>query len=122
MLLGSFDGKIKNGGILMPEAFRPFLASKKLFLFSPEAGCLEIIPVDKLTEEKAKTPYVGIGRLKGDGHLVIPQKARRMAGLAGPEVVILGLVDKVEVWEPNAYNRIAEENFKRLEEVLKAIT
>lgn len=122
VLLGRFDGKIRNGRVLIPKAFRPFLTSEKLHLFSPEAGCLEVVPDDKLAGKEAKTAQVGVARLEGNGLLVLPQGARRTAGLAGSKVVIHGMVDRIEIWDWNAWKKEGERVLRVAEEVLETIT
>lgn len=122
MLLGRFVGKIRNGRVLIPEAFRPFLTSEELHLFSPEAGCLEAVLGGRLAEKETKTAQLGVAKMEGNGLLVVPQGSRRTAGLAGPEVVILGMVDRIEIWDRNAWERKVEGDLRAAEEALKAVT
>lgn len=123
MLLGRFDGKIRNGEMLIPRAsWRSFLSKKVLHLFSPQKGCLEVVSEDRLSENERKMPHAGIARLKKRGFLVVPQEALKFADLNGSEVVIIGMMDRFEIWYRNAWKKKVKEDLKKVRELLKTIT
>jgi len=103
-----------------------------LFLF-PESG-LERALSRMDTEAFAKAEQRKLQRLffsftarvtlDASGRLLIPEKLRKLAGIER-EVVMVGVVDRVEVWAADRWDKFEQDNensFDELEDVLTGTT
>lgn len=46
------------------------------------------------------------------GRFVLPQHLMKATGIAGPGVLFIGVDDRIEIWNPDAYGTSKEENAK----------
>lgn len=126
MFLGSHEHTIDSKfRLTMPSKWRPELSSTVVVTRGLE-GCLWIYPFAKfeeiardidrqgsqLAESRAWARYVGgeseIVDVDGQGRILIPQRLRDFAGLNG-NVVVVGLVSRIEVWNPEKYQAMNAE-------------
>jgi MraZ protein len=100
-------------------------------------GCLFIYPQDnwsKIISELESQPRTEENRnalriftaesflaeLDAQGRVMIPSKFLQEYGLA-KEVVIVGVSDKMEVWNPGAYRKLAEQNSGLHQDLVKKL-
>lgn len=130
----AFSGKYyytldSKGRIIVPAPFREIIAAKyssKLFITNaPSETCLHIYPLEewsKLLDKVKSLPrtneYVKFfsrrviaqaveAELDKQGRLIIPLAHRQDAGISG-EVVIVGLVDKIELWDRRLWDEVSD--------------
>ena len=119
MLRGNYAAKIDDKGRLkIPNAFRAFIEKthgSELFVTSLTGESVRVYPMPvwlALEERLSRAPsahpsrgrfldrvnYFGqTAEVDTQGRVVIPQRLRESAGMAG-EVDVLGAVDRLEVW------------------------
>jgi MraZ protein len=102
-----------------------------------KGGCLFIYPQDnwsKIISELESQPRTEENRnalriftaesflaeLDAQGRVMIPAKFLQEYGLA-KEVVIVGVSDKMEVWNPEAYRKLAEQNSGLHQDLVKKL-
>lgn len=57
--------------------------------------------------------------MDGDGRVLLPKRHLELTGLKAPgEVVLVGVRNRLEVWDAAAWNAAAEEKFRRLPELV----
>jgi MraZ protein len=120
VLLGTYSHALdEKGRVVLPAKFRRDLEEGSV-LTKGEDGCLELFPNETwaeevkgiLDEDRRRIEVRRRRRLRfGEAHpitpdkqgrIAIPQELRDFAGLAG-EVTLVGVVDRVEIWEPAAW-------------------
>ncbi len=126
MFLGSHEHTIDSKGRLtMPSKWRAELSSNVVVTRGLE-GCLFIFPQTKfeeiaketdrqgmlLPEARAWARYIGGAaepvEVDGQGRILIPQRLREYASLNG-NVVVVGLMSRIEVWSPDKYKAINDQ-------------
>ncbi len=126
MFLGSHEHTIDSKGRLtLPAKWRGDLASgvvvtrgleQCLFIF-PQTKFQEIASeIDRqgllLPEARAWARYISgeseAAEVDGQGRILISQKLRNYAGLNG-NVVVVGLLSRIEVWSPAKYQAINQQ-------------
>ncbi|HBE73633.1 MAG TPA: hypothetical protein DDW31_06065 [candidate division Zixibacteria bacterium] len=58
--------------------------------------------------------------LDGQGRIIVPAEYQKLAGM-DKEVVVAGVMDKIELWNPQAYEKFLAdnaENYQRMVELL----
>lgn len=99
-----------------------------LFLFSEEgfARALERMDTAAFAGEKSRRlqrlffSYTTRPTLDASGRLLVPEKLRKLAGIER-EVVMVGVVDRVEIWSAERWDRFeadSEGEFEELESIL----
>lgn len=126
MFLGSHEHTIDSKGRLtMPSKWRTELSASVVVTRGLE-GCLFVFPQTKFeqianeidrqgiqfADSRMWARYIG-GKAEpvevdGQGRILIPQFLREYAGLDG-NVVVVGLMSRVEVWSPEKYKAIDDE-------------
>jgi len=125
VFLGSHEHTIDSKGRLtMPSKWRSELSQQVVVTLGLE-GCLTIFPSNKfeeiaqdldkqssLLEETRNWMRYFLGNadmvdVDGQGRVLITQKLREAAGLNG-NVVVLGLVSRIEVWNPEKHRANSE--------------
>jgi len=123
---GRFLAEIKRGKVQMPHCFLASLANEKIHLVVDQGNCLRLIPGDErvrqnIEEEikeiarvnpKARLTYIGSTKLSKTGSIVISKKTRKLAGLCGNEVAVVGLLRTIEIWD----RKRLKEEIKRFDE------
>lgn len=126
MFLGSHEHTIDSKGRLtLPAKWRGDLASGVVVTRGLEQ-CLFIFPQTKFQEIAAEIDRQGIllpearawaryisgeseaAEVDGQGRILISQKLRNYAGLNG-NVVVVGLLSRIEVWSPAKYQAINQQ-------------
>lgn len=115
-----------KGRIALPARFREAF-SEAAYLTLGQDGCLFAFPVDEWERQRATARSRPIsvnearvyGRmffghasrveLDGQGRLTIPQKLRTQIGL-GREAVVLGVMDRLEIWPADVWDRYEQAN------------
>ena len=110
-----------KGRIALPQKYRDELAAG-VYLTLGQDGCLFAYPGEEWARRSAEVRSAPIGGkegrnyarmffgnaeradLDGQGRLVIPQNLRTRAGLSR-EVVVLGVGERLEIWEAGAWDR-----------------
>lgn len=123
MILGSHEHTIDSKGRLtLPSKWRADLPANVVITRGLEE-CLFIFPQDKflesakelerqailLPEARSWTRYFyGMAEpveIDGQGRILLPQALRDYAGLNG-NVIVVGLLSRIEVWNPEKYKAI----------------
>lgn len=139
MFTGKYHHTIDdNNRLAIPSSIRKCIDEKvegKGFYVTPGLdGCLAIYPplqfeevADKLkqlkfTNQKARifqriffSKSSGLVACDKQGRIIVPQNLKEHAGLV-KEVVIVGVMDKIEVWDLERWNKFEaqhEENFEK---------
>lgn len=110
-----------KGRIALPQRYRDEFAAG-VYLTLGQDGCLFAYPGEEWGRRSAEVRAAPIGGkegrnyarmffgnaeradLDGQGRLVIPQNLRARAGLSR-EVVVLGVGERLEIWEASAWDR-----------------
>ena len=110
-----------KGRIALPQKYRDEFAAG-VYLTLGQDGCLFAYPGEEWARRSAEVRSAPIGGkegrnyarmffgnaeradLDGQGRLVIPQTLRARAGLSR-EVVVLGVGERLEIWEAEAWDR-----------------
>jgi MraZ protein len=116
------DGK---GRISLPARFREVLSDGAVLTLGQD-GCLWVFPQPEwdrvsahIDEASLSTPegraysriFFGSAEgisLDGQGRLTVPLRLRQLAGI-GREAVVLGVRDRMEVWDRAAWERYSEQ-------------
>ncbi len=138
MFLGEFQHSLDDKGrMVLPRKFRGGLAAgcvitkgqdRCLYIFAQDRWDEEVVPVMRLprTNRRARnfsrTFFAAAADQEPDrqGRIAIPQGLRDYAGLSG-EVVVVGVADRIEVWDPEQWISISEEadaSYAEIEETL----
>lgn len=123
-----FQGELSCDAQGNPLAFLTRGMEGCLFLFSEEGyrKALERLDTQPFAGEQERTlqrlffSKANLVQLDAAGRVLVPENLRRMVGI-DKEVVMLGIVDRVELWPREAWERFEAENehkFKLLDEVL----
>jgi len=129
--------------IQVPAKWRPAKAGVELTLVlwpkSEEGPCLRVLPPDKMADlmrdidamPNSDPKKVVLKRFIGSesiqvaldkvGRICLPEEMAKVAGISG-EAVLVGLLDRFEIWNPERYARVksadammAQEAFKLME-------
>lgn len=110
----------EKGRLSLPPLFRRYLADNAFLARSSSAPCLLVFPPDEIqrvadrlkervragevTPNEQRRWSASISEVKTDaqGRLAIPPKLREVAGLER-EVVLIGVVDRAEIWDAAAW-------------------
>ena len=134
--MGTYTPKLdEKGRLILPAKFRERLAEGLVVTVGQEK-CLDVFPVDVFMEEanrargkgmtsrsgrdQIRTLFAGAEETQLDkqGRVAIPVTLRAYAALTR-DVVVIGAMDRVEIWEPSRwrdYNAAAQESFADLDE------
>ena len=121
-LLGTHSYQLDpKGRVSLPARFREAFADG-VWLTIGQDGCLYVFPRAewrRRSEEVASSPlsdadgraysrlFFGSSdeaKLDGQGRVTIPQRLREAVGI-GKEVVVLGVRDRMEIWDRESYER-----------------
>ena len=138
MFLGEFQHSVDSKGrLVLPSKFRARL-ERGLVVTKGQERCLYVFPIDKWEEEVEQVnqlprtdrrsrnyarSFFGSAtdqRLDGQGRIQIPQSLREYGGIA-KDVVVVGVADRVEIWEEGSWAAVsgeADELFAGIEEAL----
>lgn len=115
-----------KGRVVMPSRFRPEL-ERGLVVVKGQDRCLIVFPVEQFNQEVARLNrlprtdrrtrnfarilYGGANDqpLDAQGRLALPVSLRAYAGLER-DVVVLGVGDRVEIWDADTWNQVQTEN------------
>ncbi|MFN2114707.1 MAG: division/cell wall cluster transcriptional repressor MraZ [Anaerolineae bacterium] len=118
----SLDDK---GRVIIPAKYRDALVDG-YFLTRGLDGCLWLFPLDAWEQisssraERSKLTLRGSrnldrllysgteGKIDGQGRMLIPQPLREHAGLSGKSAVVVGVMDRLEIWSPERWAAITE--------------
>jgi DNA-binding transcriptional regulator/RsmH inhibitor MraZ len=95
MMLGYFPGKIRKGKLKIPKKFRFYFENRAVLITNPDEGCLAL-EVAGNTSSKEK-PIYRTTIIKGT--LELPSWLRVISGVYSDEVIVMGLIDKLEIWD-----------------------
>ena len=134
--MGTYTPKLdEKGRLILPAKFRERLA-EGLVVTHGQEKCLDVFPVDVFMEEANRARSRGMASRSGreqirtlfsgaeetqldkQGRVAIPAPLRAYAALTR-DVVVIGAMDRVEIWEPSRwrdYNAAAQESFADLDE------
>jgi MraZ protein len=127
IFVGTFTPKIdEKGRFFLPAKFREEL-NGQLFLTIGQEHCLVIYPAKsfhKLLQDVMDAPNTveGVRRYKRQvasaasdevadkqGRIGIPKMLRDYAGLE-KDIVVIGVIDHLEIWNPDTWKSYSEEN------------
>ncbi len=138
MFLGEFQHSVDSKGrLVLPSKFRDRLG-RGLIVTKGQERCLYVFPIGKWEEEVEQMnqlprtdrrsrnyarSFFGSAtdqQLDGQGRIQIPQPLREYSGIS-KDVVIVGVADRVEIWEVNSWEIVsgeADELFAGIEDAL----
>ncbi len=122
MFVGVHERQLdERGRVALPSSFRTDLGDH-CYLFFGEDGCVSVRSVDTFDREaaelveKAKRGEISRNRLRAfassasqatidkQGRVTLDGRLREHAGIEPQAtVVVLGSIDQIEIWEPEAY-------------------
>ena len=123
----------EKGRIVLPSNFRRHLKDAAFIAKSLQAPCLMVYSADEIEKvaerliEQVQTKKVtadaqrrwaaSISEVRTDtqGRIPIPAKLRNEIGLER-EAVVIGVINRLEIWIPSEWNRIEDESEKELYE------
>ena len=123
----------EKGRLVLPPNFRRHLQDAAFIAKSLEAPCLmvysaeeiekvaerliELVQGKKVTADAQRRWSASISEVKTDaqGRIAIPTKLRDEIGLER-EAVLIGVINRLEIWIPNEWNRIEGEPESELTE------
>jgi len=135
---GRYQKQIKDGMVLLPEAFIPATIGKELHVLAVNSCFLTLIPGDKYNKERiqkeieefkmiepeTRISYLGTTKLKRGGGLFIPRDMRKLVSLRTPEVVILGMGNSIEIWDEKNWQieiKKCEKDYQEIEKKLSGL-
>jgi MraZ protein len=122
----------QKGRLTLPARFRPAF-ERGGFLTQHDDGCLALWPpqafeelMGQMRERATRSPadrhLVRVWastssevEMDRQGRIAIPAHQRAFAGLTG-EVLVNGMIDHVEIWDPERFRRVVEPAERRLQE------
>ena len=126
MFLGEYQHSVDDKGrLVMPSKFRDRLQDG-LVVTKGQDRCVYIYPMDRWEEELGKLgalprtskrnrnfvrALLGAAvdqRMDAQGRIQLPQTLRQYAHL-GKDVAVVGVGDRIEVWEPETWRALGEE-------------
>ncbi len=138
MFLGEYQHSVDSKGrLVLPSKFRDRL-ERGLVVTKGQERCLYVFPIDKWEEEVEQVnrlprtdrrsrnyarSFFGSAtdqQLDGQGRIQIPQSLREYGGIS-KDVVVVGVADRVEIWEVESWEALsgeADELFAGIEEAL----
>ena len=123
----------EKGRLVLPPNFRRHLQDAAFIAKSLEAPCLMVYSAEeiekvaerlieqvqgkKVTADAQRRWSASISEVKTDtqGRIAIPTKLRNEIGLER-EAVLIGVINRIEIWIPNEWNRIEGEPESELTE------
>jgi len=133
--MGTYTPKLDDKGrLILPAKFRERLA-EGLVVTAGQENCLDVFPKDAWAEEADRAKSQGMASRSGreqirtlfasafetdldkQGRMAVPPNLREYAAITR-EVVVIGAMDRVEIWEPSRwrdYNATAQANFAQLD-------
>lgn len=134
--MGTYTPRLdEKGRLILPAKFRDRLA-EGLVVAQGQDKCLDVFPVDVFQEETERVRRKGMASRSGreqirilfataeqtrpdkQGRIAIPPVLRDYAAISR-DVVVIGAMDRVEIWEPSRwqdYQAAAQESFAELDE------
>ena len=127
----------EKGRVIIPAEFRNKMGERCVLTRGME-GCLFLFSIkdwasflDKLRNsdftqrqkrdfERAIFPYSTFRQLDGQGRILIPSLLRERAQLNG-EVLLIGVNDRIELWDPQIWDIFNEEAMPSLEKAAEDI-
>jgi MraZ protein len=138
--MGTYTPKLdEKGRLILPAKFRDRLAGG-LVVTTGQEKCLDVFPTDVFMQEAERARGRGMTSRSGreqarmlfsnaeeltpdkQGRIAIPLHLRGYAAISR-EVVVTGVMDRVEIWEPTRwrdYQSAAQESFSELDEDARA--
>jgi len=138
LFLGEYRHSIdKKGRLIVPAGFRPGLGSQFIMTRGLD-HCLFVYPADEWQTLEEKLRLLPMTRkdarafvrflfsgataceMDKQGRVLIPANLREYAGL-GKDVVVIGVSNRVEIWDAenwNAYAAGAEESYEEIAETI----
>ncbi len=139
MFLGEYSHSIDDKGrVVMPSKFRGELDGG-LVITKGQERCLYVFPNDRWDTEANKvlslprtdprnrsysrTVFASASNQSLDkaGRCQIPEKLRLYAGL-GKDVTVIGVADRIEVWDPEAWDIAALEGDEYYADIQEALS
>ena len=115
----------EKGRVSLPAQFRRGLDANSFVLMQVQTDALTLYPPEtwasvqeKLVEMRQRLPgarHFILGRISNahdvtpdkQGRILIPEHLRKLAGLES-EVLILGAIDRIEIWDPARFQKSIE--------------
>ena len=126
MFLGEYQHSVDDKGrLVLPSKFRDRLQAG-LVVTKGQDRCVYVYPMDRWEEELARLStlprtsrrnrnfvraLLGAAadqQMDGQGRIQLPQNLREYAGL-GKDVAVVGVGDRIEVWQPETWRELGEE-------------
>lgn len=129
-----------KGRLSIPAQLRKLLGSQNTQLWiipGIQAGCLFVYPhenwlkkmeelnaaADSVEKKNAIRAFSSQGfpmELDSQGRIIVPAEYQKKAGL-DKEVVIAGVMDKIELWSPPAYERFLADNAENYQQMVQLL-
>jgi MraZ protein len=112
-----------NGTFVITRGLEKCLCLYPLDVWKKDTGMLKSLPYTRKSVRRVQRWMFGESdRLMFDdqGRIIIPKHLLEYAQIEN-EVLLIGLVDKIEIWNPNHYRKIMEESDVTLEQDLEEV-
>ncbi len=141
MFLGEYEHSLdEKGRLVLPRKFRDVLAEQPCVITKGQEDCLYVFAMEQFQEEVAKLRTIPRTVRQGrkyvrsfgasaldqapdrQGRIQIPERLREYANL-GKDVVVVGALDRIEIWSTEAWSAEAaeaDEYYSAIEEALIA--
>ena len=139
MFLGEYQHSVDDKGrVVMPAKFRDGL-SPGVVVTKGQERCLYVFPIARWEQEVAKVDRLARTNRQNrnyarsffgaasdqqtdkQGRLQIPQALRSYAGLQR-DVVVVGVSDRVEIWDATAWETLSEEADRQYADIEEALS
>jgi MraZ protein len=125
--IGQYEHQMdEKGRVSLPSAFRKEAEGDRFVLLQWEKPYLTLFPISKWEEvqqrllEYRRTDQEGWNHVRAvvsgavevssdkQGRILVPAPLQQAAGLSGP-VLMVGNIDRVELWRPETYRSVVQE-------------
>lgn len=134
MFVGSHERQLDpKGRLALPATFRPYLEPRCFLRLGEDGRCIGVITDEESKRVAARMKAaVEAGErsrdelralastmveavLDAQGRVTIDERLRRYAGLEpGSRVIVAGAFDSIEIWEPSAYEAVADAGSEKI--------
>jgi MraZ protein len=129
---GSFENRLNSKGqVAIPKRFRTVVPADQVeagfVLVQGGEECVYMYTHNQFGEVKARVRAIAVEEddpeffrsfmesahavdLDSQGRFVLPVGLREKARIVGPDVLFIGMDDRIEIWEPSLRNKVARDD------------
>lgn len=121
-----------RGKIHIPSDFLALAANSEVHLLVLQEKALFLFPTTMIDRESIDSEiaslrdqhlevnylYLGTQRINKDGKIYIPERARKICGLKSKQIMIVGVLNHIVIWDLDRWNEEMERARKDMESEL----